>query len=53
MIATWSDKGRACMLATKATNQDLQQLFATTTQLRNGLKAEQPEATGAVEGSNF
>jgi hypothetical protein len=35
MIATWSDKGRACMLATKATDQELQQLLATTTQLRN------------------
>ena len=35
MIATWSDKGRACMLATKATNQELHQLFATTTQLWN------------------
>ena len=36
MIATWSDRGRACMLATKATEQELQQLFATATQVVSG-----------------
>ncbi|HEY4270654.1 MAG TPA: hypothetical protein VGM65_01500 [Candidatus Udaeobacter sp.] len=36
MIATWSDRGRTCMLATEATERELRQLFATATQVISG-----------------